>query len=91
MWIWAFGVLLWHVGTLSDLGLVSGKYAESRFFLPRTVLLSRYHLAGILCAILAIISVVIGEMVGFVAWGFIVGVLFGIADTYFIYRAVKSV
>jgi hypothetical protein len=87
--VWAFDVMLWHVGTLSDLGLTSGAYAQSRFFLPRSVLLSRYHLAGMLAACLAIVAVVVGDIAGTLALGFIVGALLAAADTYLIYRAVK--
>lgn len=48
-------------------------------------------MAGVLCAVLAVISVLLGAMMGFVGWGFIIGALFAAADTFFIYRAVKSV
>lgn len=87
----AMGVLLWHVVSLNSLIMVSGMHAKTRFFAPRSVLLSQYHLAGVLCAVLAVISVLLGAMMGFVGWGFIIGALFAAADTFFIYRAVKSV
>jgi len=87
---WAFGVALWHLGTLSSLGLTSGVYARSRWFLPRTILLSRYHQAGVLAACFAILAPVVGDRAGSLATGMVIAALLGALDTYLIYRAVKQ-
>lgn len=87
---WALGVALWHVGTLQSLGLVSGAYAKSRWFLPREVLLSRYHLAGIVTASLAVFAPIVGERAGSLATGFVIAAFLAMLDTYLIYRAVTQ-
>lgn len=86
----AIAVAVWHISTLNSLALVTGGYANSRFIVPRSVLLSRQHLLGAVMAGLAVLAVALSDRIGLLALGFTVAACLLAADTAFIYLALRN-
>jgi len=81
-----FGIGSWHFYALISLALTTGKFPKN-FVAPRYVILSRLHMLGVLCAVGAVLSIIVGMRTRALLLGVIAGVVLCLLDLYFIRRA----
>jgi hypothetical protein len=85
-----FGIAVWHVAALNSISMYTGAFAKTWLPAPKQVIFSRAHGAGLMCAALAVLVLVVSNRSGILNYGIFVAVGLLFIDAYLIYKAVTS-
>ena len=81
--------LAWHLAALNSLSLYAGHGGV--FSAPRGLFTCKDHLIGICCWLLGVAAILGSKAIGLLDFGIFVGITLFVADSIFIYRAVRSI
>ena len=82
-------LLAWHLAALNSLSLYAGH--GGLFSAPRRLFTCKDHLIGIGCWLLGVSAILGSKAMGLLDFGIFVGITLFVADSIFIYRAVRRI
>jgi predicted PurR-regulated permease PerM len=82
-------VIIWHFAGLNAVATLAGSLADSAF-IPRSILKSKYHKAGLASAALGTGVILVFGAFGYIGYGVIIGGALMLLDTILSYFAVSD-